>query len=86
MMKQSIISQLNNIAEQPRYTPDEIKKVMKKHGLNERSLAIILNLSPYTVRQWTNGKAKPCNPSCRLLQIMELYPGIVGHIAAKKTQ
>lgn len=77
----SLVHSIANIAEQPRYTPEKITRLMKKMGINERGLALILNLNPITIRRWVLGSASPCNPSSRLLQLLELDPGIVDRLA-----
>lgn len=82
MNHQSLITSLSNLTARPAYPPEKIARLMKNLNLNERSLAIILNVTPFTVRLWLTGKAAPCNPSSRLLQLLELDTGMVSRIAA----
>lgn len=76
------LNSLSKLTARPSYTPEKIQRLMRKLNLNERGLAVILNVSPYTIRLWLKGKMNPCNPSSRLLQLLELDAGIVSRLAA----
>ena len=69
----------------PDYTPDMISALMKKLDMNERGFALLMNVSPYTVRLWTSGAAQPCGTAKRLMQIYETGPEIVTEIAGGQT-
>lgn len=70
----------------PAYSPAMIKALMKKLDTNERAFALLMNVSPLTVRLWVTGAAHPCGTSCRLMQIYEAGPEIIGKIAARKEE
>ena len=65
----------------PDYGPDMVKSLKKKQDKNEKSIALMKNDDPSTVRQWTSGAAQPCGTAKRLMQIYETGPEIVGKIA-----
>ena len=69
------LKSLANICEKPAYQPGEIKKIMEALQLNKNSLALIVGVAPRTVRDWLRGRAMPCNPSSRLLQLLERNAG-----------
>lgn len=64
----------------PDYTPDMVKVLMKKLDMNEKGFALLMNVSPSTVRLWTSGAAQPCGTAKRLMQIYDTGPEIVGKI------
>ena len=72
-----IISRMTTM---PEYSPDTIKRLMSKLGLNEKGFAVLMNVLPLTVRMWTSGAVQPCGQSVRLMQIYEACPEIVEHI------
>lgn len=64
----------------PDYTPDMVKGLMKKLDMNEKGFALLMNVSPATVRLWTSGATQPCGTAKRLMQIYETGPEIVEKI------
>jgi len=57
----------------PEYTPAAVKRLMAKFDLNEKAFALLMNITPHTVRLWTTGAAKPCTlmmfPKIRSLRL-----------------
>ena len=43
----------------PDYGPDMVKALMEKLDMNEKGFALLMNVSPSTVRLWTSGAAQP---------------------------
>ena len=68
----------------PDYGPDMVKALMEKLDMNEKGFALLMNVSPSTVRLWTSGAAQPCGTAKRLMQIYETGPEIVGKIAGRR--
>ena len=67
----------------PDYGPDMVKALMKKLDMNEKGFALLMNVTPSTVRLWTTGAARPCSMARRLMQIYESGPEIVSKIAGE---
>lgn len=65
----------------PDYGPDMVKALMEKLDMNEKGFALLMNVSPSTVRLWTSGATQPCGMAKRLMQLYETGPEIVGKIA-----
>jgi putative transcriptional regulator len=74
---------ISGVSKVPEYAPAAVKKLMARLDLNERAFAMLVNVTPGTVRLWTTGAAKPCGPSRRLMQIFDTAPGVVEHITKK---
>ncbi|MGN0544138.1 MAG: helix-turn-helix domain-containing protein [Acutalibacteraceae bacterium] len=68
----------------PEYGPDMVKALMKKLDMNEKGFALLMNVTPSTVRLWTSGAADPCGTARRLMQIYETAPEIIGRIAGEQ--
>ncbi|MDL2236105.1 hypothetical protein LJC07_08250, partial [Christensenellaceae bacterium OttesenSCG-928-L17] len=68
----------------PEYSPAAVKKLMARHDLNERAFAMLMNVTPLTVRLWITGAAKPCGLSRRLMQIFDTCPEVIEHITTRK--
>jgi putative transcriptional regulator len=67
-------------AKTPEYAPPAIKALMKRLDVNEKAFALLLNVTPMTIRLWTSGAVKPCGTSKRLMQIYEICPEAVNCI------
>lgn len=65
----------------PDYGPDMVRALMEKLDMNEKGFALLMNVSPSTVRFWTSGAAQPSGTARRLMQIYEAGPEIVNKIA-----
>jgi putative transcriptional regulator len=77
----NILINLTRLTTAPDYTPDAIKKVIEYLRLNEKGFALLMNVTPITVKLWTTGISKPCGVSRRLMQVYEQCPEAVVHIA-----
>jgi putative transcriptional regulator len=65
----------------PRYGAKDVARVRKKYQLSQRTLALILNVSPRTVEAWESGKNKPAGSSVRLLYLLEKDERIIHELA-----
>lgn len=61
----------------PDYGPEMVKALMEKLDMNEKGFALLMNVTPSTVRLWTSGAAQPCGTAKRLMQIFETAPETV---------
>ncbi len=68
-------------SEVPAYSAYAVKSLMAELGLNEKAFALLMNVTPVTVRMWTTGAARPCGLSRRLMQIYETCPEVVDALA-----
>lgn len=75
---------ISGISKIPEYSPAAVKKLMQRHDLNERAFAMLMNVTPLTVRLWITGAAKPCGLSRRLMQIFDTCPEVIEHITTRK--
>ena len=66
----------------PEYTPAAVKAVMKRLDMNDKAFALLMNVTPKTVRMWITGAARPCSIARRLMQIYDTGPEIVGKLIA----
>ena len=71
-----------NVTNTPDYSPEAVNLIMRRLKLNEKGLALIMNVAPMTVRLWLSGAVKPCGLSRRLLQVYLLCPEIIDKLAA----
>lgn len=67
----------------PDYGPEMVKTLMEKLDMNEKGFALLMNVTPSTVRLWTSGAAQPCGTAKRLMQIFETAPETVSKIAGE---
>lgn len=51
---------------------------------NGKGFALLMNVTPTTVRLWTAGAVHPCGTAKRLMQIYDTGPEIVSIIAGEK--
>lgn len=65
----------------PDYGPEMVTSLMKNLDMNEKGFALLMNVTPTTVRLWTSGAAQPCGTAKQLMQIYENAPEIVAKIA-----
>ena len=80
----SAIQVIAGAARCPEYSPSMVKALMKKLETNEKAFALLMNVTPSTVRLWTTGAARPCSMARRLMQIYESGPEIVSKIAGER--
>ncbi|MDL2324523.1 XRE family transcriptional regulator [Ruminococcaceae bacterium OttesenSCG-928-A16] len=74
------IENIARISHNPVQAPEQIKALMEKLGMNERAFALVMNVSPVTVRMWLCGAAVPCNASSRLMQVYASEPDIINRL------
>lgn len=68
----------------PEYGPKAIQDLMDKLEVNAKGFAILMNVTPDTVRLWIKGAAKPSGTSKRLMQVYETWPSVVGRLADRQ--
>ena len=68
----------------PEYSPPKVLTLMKKLDMNERAFALVMNVTPSTIRLWTSGAAQPCGTARRLMQIYDICPEIVSRITEEQ--
>ncbi len=68
----------------PDYGPDMVTSLMEKLDMNEKGFALLMNVTPTTVRLWASGAVQPCGTAKRLMQIYENAPEIIAKIAGCK--
>lgn len=83
-IKNTALQTIAEAARCPEYGPDMVKALMEKLDMNEKGFALLMNVTPSTVRLWTSGAAQPCGTAKRLMQIYETGPEIVSKIAGGK--
>lgn len=79
----SAIQVIAGAARCPEYSPSMVKALMKKLETNEKAFALLMNVTPSTVRLWTTGAARPCGMARRLMQICETGPEVISKIAGE---
>ena len=75
------IRTITNVTATPDYTPENMKILMRRLKLNEKGFALLMNVSPMSVKLWTAGAVQPCGLSRRLMQLYELCPDIIDRLA-----
>ena len=68
----------------PEYGPEMVTALMKKLDVNEKGFALLMNVTPSTVRLWTSGAVQPSSTAKRLMQIFENGPEIISKIAGEQ--
>lgn len=79
--KNTVLQMIAETARCPDYGPDMIKTLMDRLDMNEKGFALLMNVTPSTVRLWTSGAVQPSGTAKRLMQIYETGPEIVNKIA-----
>lgn len=77
---QTAIKSISKISESPVWEPDDIQHLMQKLRLEERGFALVMNVSPMTVRLWLCGASQPRNTSSRLMQIYTVDSEIINRL------
>jgi putative transcriptional regulator len=80
--KSTALTVIANATKTAEFTPAAIRNIMKKLDVNERGLALLLNVVPRTVRCWLSGATRPSGLSCRLMQIYAAREDVADIIAA----
>lgn len=83
--EKSAIQVIAGAARCPDYTPSMVRALMKKLETNEKAFALLMNVSPATVRLWVTGAARPCGVARRLMQIYESGGDVVAKIIGPPT-
>ena len=55
----------------PDYSSKRIRALRDRHRLSQAVLALVLNTSLSTVRQWEIGEKRPSGPSLKLLNLLD---------------
>ena len=86
MKKQTVsaIHTISKLSKVPLYQPAAVKKLMGRHNLDIRTFALLMNVTPQTVKLWVAGAVKPCSLSRRLMQIYDTCPDVLQSIAFEK--
>jgi putative transcriptional regulator len=79
--KKLTLRTFRGIASAPKFTPSQIVKLRETRKLSRPLFAQILNVPPVTVRKWESGERKPSGAALRLLEIMQLQPEALLHLA-----
>ncbi len=79
--EQTALQMIAEAARCPEYDPDMVKALMEKLDMNERGFALLMNVTPSTVRLWTSGAAEPSGTARRLMQVYDTDAQIVGKLA-----
>ncbi|MGH7721094.1 MAG: helix-turn-helix domain-containing protein [Gemmatimonadaceae bacterium] len=61
----------------PEYTGEEVAAVRARLNLSQAVFALVLNVSPETVRAWEQEKRSPDGAALRLLEIAEHRPDLL---------
>lgn len=78
------ITTICRLSKVPLYQPAAVKKLMSRHNLDIRTFALLMNVTPQTVKLWVAGAVKPCSLSRRLMQIYDTCPDVLQSIAFNK--
>ena len=78
--EQTALQMIASAARCPEYNPAMVNALMERLDMNEKAFALLMNVTPTTVRLWTSGAARPCGMTRRLMQIYEACPEVVGKI------
>lgn len=80
-IKNTVLQMIAEASRCPDYGPDMVKTLMDRLDMNEKGFALLMNVTPSTVRLWTSGAVQPSGTAKRLMQIYETGPEIVNKIA-----
>lgn len=72
---------IGNVSRVPEFTPEEIWALMYDLQVDERAFALLMNVSPMTVRLWTKNVAQPCSTARRLMQVYRDMPCVIDCLA-----
>jgi putative transcriptional regulator len=74
---------ITNVTATPDYPPEAVRMLMLRLKVNEKGLALLMNVSPMSVKLWLTGAVKPCGLSRRLLRIYEICPEVIEKLASR---
>ena len=69
-----VLAKAGNI---PAFQSGDVKTLMARLEMNEKSFALLMNVTPMTVKLWTSGAVQPCNSAQRLMQIYKELPHVI---------
>ena len=72
-----VLARAGNI---PAFQPGDVKSLMARLEMNEKSFALLMNVTPMTVKLWTSGAVQPCNSARRLMQIYNELPHVIDEL------
>ena len=72
-----VLARAGNI---PVFQPGDVKTLMARLEMNEKSFALLMNVTPMTVKLWTSGAVQPCNSAQRLMQIYNELPHVIDEL------
>lgn len=55
----------------PDYSPAKIRSIRAHHHISQAVMAVVLNASLSTVRQWEIGRKRPSGPAAKLLSVLD---------------
>ncbi len=55
-------------------TGPDVKRIRGRYKLSQRQFAVLLGISPATLRNWEQGRRNPEGPARVLLQVAERHP------------
>lgn len=79
--EQKALQIIAQVARCPEYSPAMVKRLMTALDVDEKGFALLMNVTPATVRLWMGGVVQPGNTAKRLMQIYAGGPEIIGKIA-----
>jgi putative transcriptional regulator len=79
-MNNDIMKILAGVTEVPEFGPAAVTGLMSRYKLNEKGFAVLMNVTPMTVKLWISGAVRPCGQSRRLMQIYEACPKILDKV------
>ena len=62
------------------FHPVDVISIRRRFIATQRELALIMGISPETLRNWEKGRRKPCGPSRTLLRLMQAEPEVVAKV------
>lgn len=80
MKAKATLEMISRISKIPAYKPGDITALMQKLNMDERSFALVMNVTPCTIRLWTSGAARPSGTAKRLMQVYETCPEWIGRM------
>ena len=64
------------------FQPDDIRAIRHRLGKSQVEFALLIGVSPATLRNWEQGRRTPDGPARALLKVAAAHPRIVAHALA----
>lgn len=80
----TVLETMLSLSKVPPYAPAAVKKLMSRYSLDVRIFALLMNVTPQTVKLWIAGAVKPCGLSRRLMQLLDCCPESIEAITQPK--